>query len=175
MLFRSAAEAGWQPAVLRAIRPWLRGGFNYGSGDGDPNDARHGTFFQILPTPRVYARLPFFNLMNNRDAFGEVILRPSKMLTIRSDVHALALANRNDLWYSGGGMFQPWTFGFTGRPSNGQSGLATLFDVNADYNFNAHASFGVYYGHAAGKAVVQSIYPNGRNANFGYLELTFRM
>ncbi len=170
-----ALEAGWQPSVLTAIRPWLRGGFDYGSGDGNPNDSTHGTFFQILPTPRVYARFPFFNMMNIRDAFGEVVLRPSKLLTIRTDVHSLALANRNDLWYSGGGMFQPWSFGYTGRPSNGQSGLATLLDVSADYNINAHASLGAYYGHAAGKAVVQSIYPNGGSANFGYLELTFRM
>jgi hypothetical protein len=169
-----AAEAGWQPAGLRFIRPWLRGGFDYGSGDGNPNDNTHGTFFQILPTPRVYARFPFFNMMNNRDAFGELILRPSKALTIRTDVHSLALANRNDLWYNGGGVYQPWTFGYTGRPSNGQLGLATLSDVSADYNISPHASVGLYYSHAAGKLVVQSIYPSGRNANFGYVELTLR-
>jgi hypothetical protein len=171
----AAAEAGWQPPILRSVRPWLRGGFDYGSGDGNPNDSTHGTFFQVLPTPRVYARFPFFNMMNNRDAFGELVLRPSKAFTIRTDVHSLALANHHDLWYSGGGMFQPWTFGYTGRPSNGQSGLATLFDASADYNVNAHASVGVYFGHAAGKLVAQSIYPKGKNANFGYLEMTFRM
>jgi hypothetical protein len=170
-----AAEAGWQPRIWPAVRPWLRGGFDYGSGDSNPNDGTHGTFFQVLPTPRIYARFPFFNMMNNRDAFGELALRPSKSLSIRADVHSLALANRNDLWYSGGGMFQPWTFGYTGRPSNGQSGLATLFDISADYNVNPHASVGIYYGHAAGKLVVESIYPNGKHANFGYLEMTFRM
>jgi hypothetical protein len=170
-----AIEAGWQPSALRTLRPWLRGGYDYGSGDGNPNDNTHGTFFQVLPTPRVYARFPFFNMMNNRDVFGELILRPSKALTIRADVHSLTLADRSDLWYSGGGMFQPWTFGYTGRPSNGHSGMATLFDVSADYNVNAHASAGVYFGHAAGKLAVQSTYPNGRNANFGYLEVTLRM
>ena len=56
-----------------------------------------------------------------------------------------------------------------------ESSLATLFDISADYNVNPHASIGLYYGHAAGGLVVQSIYPNGKNANFGYLELTFRM
>ena len=169
------AEAGWQPPVLRTVRPWLRGGYDYGSGDGNPNDKTHGSFFQVLPTPRIYARFPFFNMMNCRDAFGELILRPSKALTIRADIHSLALANRNDLWYSGGGIYQPSTFGYTGRPSNGQVGLATLYDVNADYNLNSRVSIGVYYGHAAGKLVVQSVYPTGRNGNFGYLELTFRM
>jgi alginate export protein len=170
-----AAEAGWQSPVLLKVRPWLRGGYNYGSGDGNPNDNKHGTFFQVLPTPRVYARFPFFNMMNNRDAFGELVLRPSKALTIRADIHSLRLANKNDLWYSGGGMFQPWTFGYTGRPSDGQTGLATLYDASADYSVNTHFSIGAYYGHAAGKLVIQSIYPNGRNASLGYVELMFRL
>ena len=169
-----AAEAGWQPPVLRAVRPWLRGGYNYGSGDPNPNDGSHGTFFQVLPTPRVYARFPFFNMMNTRDTFGELILRPSKALSLRADIHALRLADRNDLWYSGGGMFQPWTFGYTGRSSNGQTSLATLSDISADYNLNNHVSLGAYFGHAEGKRAVQYIFPRGRSANFGYLELLLR-
>ena len=169
-----AAEAGWQPGFLAQLKPWFRGGYDYGSGDKNAGDSTHGTFFQVLPTPRVYARFPFFNMMNNRDVFGELQLRPSKKITVRSDVHSLRLANRNDLWYSGGGAFQPWTFGYTGRPSNGQSGLATLYDLSADYNVNGHVAIGTYYGHAAGKLVLQSIYPQGRNANLGYLELTFK-
>jgi hypothetical protein len=169
-----AAEAGWQPAGIPHLKPWLRGGYNYGSGDKNPNDGDHGTFFQVLPTPRIYARMPFFNMMNNRDAFGELILHPAKALTIRGDVHWLRLAQSNDLWYSGGGEYQPWTFGYTGRPSNGQSGLATLFDVSADYNMNAHLALSAYFGHANGKLVIQSIYPAGKNGNFGYLEATYK-
>ena len=57
-----AAEAGWQPPGLERIKPWLRVGYDYGSGDKGPNDATHGTFFQVLPSPRVYARFPFFNM-----------------------------------------------------------------------------------------------------------------
>ena len=40
-----AVEAGWQPRILPALRPWLRGGYDYGSGDDNPNDSTHGTFF----------------------------------------------------------------------------------------------------------------------------------
>lgn len=169
-----AAEAGWQPPVFPRIKPWLRGGYDYGSGDKNPNDSTHGTFFQALPTPRIYARFPFYNMMNMRDAFGEIVLRPSKRLTIRADGHSLALANSNDMWYLGGGAFQPWTFGYTGRPSNGQSGLATLYDMSGDFNCNRYFSLGLYYGHASGKLVAQSIYPNGKDANFGYVEMMFR-
>ena len=169
-----AVEAGWQPAALRKVRPWVRGGFNYGSGDGNPDDRTHGTFFQLLPTPRVYARFPFFNLMNLRDTFGEVIFRPYGNLTLRADVHALRLAHRNDLWYLGGGAFQPWTFGYTGRPSGGTSGLATLYDASVDYGFTPRASVSVYYGRAAGKSVVNNTYPLGTFAHFGFVELTVR-
>ncbi len=169
-----AAEAGWQLPVLAKVKPWVRGGFNYGSGDKNSNDATHGTFFQMLPTARVYARFPFFNMMNNRDSFGELILRPAKALTIRSDAHALSLANKNDLWYTGGGVYQPWTFGYTGRPSNGHSSLATLYDISADYTLNKHFTFGGYYGHASGKLVSEALYPADKNANLGYVELNYR-
>lgn len=169
-----AAEGGWQPAILTKVRPWIRGGFNYGSGDKNPNDGTHGTFFQILPTARQYARYPFFNMMNTRDAFGELILRPDKKWVVRTDVHSLALANRNDLWYQGGGVFQPWTFGFVGRPSNGNSGLATLFDTSADYAINTHVAVAAYYAHASGKSVTQALYPKNGDSNFGYLEFNYR-
>jgi hypothetical protein len=169
-----AAEAGWQPRLLPRLRPWLRGGYDFGSGDRNAGDSTHGTFFQVLPTPRIYARFPFFNMMNNRDVFGELVLRPTKKATVRSDIRSLRLANRNDLWYSGGGAFQPWTFGYTGRTSNGQLGLATLYDLSADYNVNSHLAIGTYYGYATGKLVLQSIYPQGKNAYLGFLEFTFK-
>lgn len=164
-------EGGWQPPVLPKLKPWLRGGYDYGSGDKNPNDNTHGTFFQVMPTPRVYARFPFFNMMNTRDAFGELIVRPHQSVVVRGDVHTIRLSSSSDLSYVGGGAFQPWTFGYIGRTSGGQTGLATLYDASADYNIGRHYSIGVYLGHAQGKLVMQSIYPKGRNGNFGFVEL----
>jgi hypothetical protein len=169
-----AAEGGFQPRILSAVRPWLRAGYFYSTGDGNPNDNVHGTFFAILPTPRVYARFPFFNEMNNRDLFGELMLRPRKNLTLRSDVHGLWLANRNDLWYSGGGAFQPWTFGYNGRPSNGATGLATLYDISADYQWTRAVSTGLYYGYARGGEVIRHIFPTDSNGALGFVEFNYR-
>jgi hypothetical protein len=168
-----AAEAGIQPNILKAVKPWIRGGYYYGSGDGNSQDGTHGTFFALLPTPRVYARFPFFNEMNNRDAFGEVILRPAKTVTVRVDGHHLSLASAKDLWYTGGGAFQPWTFGFQGRPSNGKSDFANLYDASLDYAFNKAASIGFYYGYAQGGDVIKAIYKNP-NGNLGFIELNYR-
>ena len=169
-----ALEAGYQLPAVQHLKPWLRGGYNFGSGDKNPADGTHGTFFQILPTARVYARFPFFNMMNMRDAFGELVLKPSKALVIRSDIHSLALASARDLWYSGGGAYSPWAFGYTGRTSNGQKGLATLYDISGDYTVNPHLLLGLYYGHASGKLVMQTIYPKDPYANLGYAEVTYR-
>ena len=169
-----AAEAGWQPSRLTTLRPWIRGGYNYGSGDHDPSDATHGTFFQALPTPRVYARFPFYNMMNTGDAFAELLLRPSSRFTVRTDVHALRLSDPQDLWYQGGGAFQPGTFGYVGRPSTGQTSLATLYDISADYTLSPHVFLGGYYGHAAGGRVTQALYPQGNGASLGYVEMTLR-
>lgn len=168
-----AAEAGWQPA-LSTMNPWVRGGYAYASGDGDPDDRRHGTFFQVLPTPRVYARFPFFNLMNTRDLFGELIVRPMKALTVRADAHAIRLADAADLWYQGGGAFQPETFGYTGRPSSGHSSLAFLYDTGCDARLSERLDLSGYYGVATGKAVPETIYPGDRRARFGYLEAIVR-
>jgi hypothetical protein len=111
--------------------------------------------------------------MNNKDVFGEVELRPGQNLVIRSDVQGLWLSSSQDLWYSGGGAFQPWTFGYRGRPSNGQTGLATLYDISADYNWKHGISVGLYFGYAVGGPVIKKIYPNDPNGTLGYTEFNY--
>lgn len=167
-------EAGLQPPVLRSFKPWLRAGYTFGSGDGDPGDSTHGSFFQLLPTPRLFALFPISNMMNNRDLFGIVILRPSGRLTVKQESHWLRLASGQDLWYSGGGAFQPWTFGFPGRPSNGSDALARIYDMNVDYVLNPHASMTAYWGYAFGGTVISKIYERNKNGSFGFLELNVR-
>ncbi len=166
-------EAGWQLPV-RMLKPWVSAGYSYGSGDGDPNNGRHSTFFQLLPTPRQYARFPFYNMMNNEDAYGTVNLRPVSKVSLRSEVHALRLASASDLWYLGGGAFQPKTFGYTGRPSNGNRGLANVWDLGADYQVTHSFSATLYYGHGWGKGVVAAIYPKDANGQLIFLETNYR-
>ncbi|MBI4165517.1 MAG: alginate export family protein [Acidobacteria bacterium] len=167
-----AAEAGLQPKVK--LKPWFRCGYFYSTGDGNPADGTHETFFQVLPTPRIYARFPFYNLMNNQDAFVQLILRPHPKWTIRSDAHTLRLTDWHDLWYSGGGAFQQTTFGYTGRPSGGSQSLANIYDVSVDYQLNAHLTLTGYYAGATGRTVIEKIYPTGAGGQFGYGELNWK-
>jgi hypothetical protein len=165
-------ELGWQPPV-KILKPWLSAGYSYGSGDGNPNDTRHGTFFQVLTTPRQYARFPFYNMMNNEDWYGTLNLRPASKLALRTEAHALRLANASDLWYSGGGAFQPKTFGYTGRPSNNFRGLGNVWDLSADYQLTKSLSTTFYYGHAWGKSVIAAIYPKDANGQLIFLETNY--
>lgn len=171
-----AAEAGYQFGgnAVGKIKPWLRAGYFRSTGDGDPNDTRHGTFFQILPTPRIYARFPFFNAMNNEDAFVQLRLKPHAKLALRTDVHHLRLGSTQDLWYTGGGAFQQKTFGYTGRPGNGRRTLGTLADLSVDYNLTPTTVLTLYIAGTRGSGVAESIYPDGKNARFAYLELMKR-
>jgi len=167
-------EGGFQPKILPGLKPWFRGGFTIGSGDGNPNDNRHGTFFQVLPTPRPYARFPFFNMMNTEDRFGALVLRPHAKITVSSEFHALRLSNANDLWYSGGGVFQPWTFGYVGRATSGRRSLGNLYDTSVEYRATRRATFTGYFGYAQGLATMQQVYPRGKDGEFGYLEVLFK-
>lgn len=167
-------EGGFQPAILPKLRPWLRGGFTDGSGDGNPNDNKHETFFQVLPTPRIYARFPFFNMMNTEDGFLSLILRPSPKVTVTSEFHSLRLSSVNDFWYSGGGAYQPWTFGYTGRSTSGRRSLANLYDTQVDYRVSRKITLTAYLGYAQGLAAVEKIYPGGAGGQFGYLEFLYR-
>src|SRR5439155_20542032 len=130
--------------------------------------------FQVLPTPRPFARFPFFNMMNNRDRFGIVTLRPHARITVSGEFHALRLSNRNDMWWAGGGAYQPWTFGYSGRATGGRASLANLYDTSAEYRMNPHVTFNGYFGYAQGRAAMEFIYPRGKNGQFGYLEAMYK-
>jgi len=113
-----ALEAGYQPN-WPLLKPWVRLGYFRSSGDRDPRDSRHGTFFQVLPTPRIYARFPFYNSMNSEDGFAQLTIRPHKRWSIQSELHQLWLGRGSDLWYQGGGAFQDNVLGFASKPSAG--------------------------------------------------------
>lgn len=167
-------EGGYQPALLPRLKPWIRGGYTIGSGDSNPNGKTHGTFFQLLPTPRPFARFPFFNMMNVEDGYGGLMLRPQAKVTISSEYHSLRLTSANDLWYSGGGAYQPWTFGYTGRSTSGRRSLANLYDTQVDYRATRKMTLTFYLGYAQGLAAIEQIYSQDKDGELGYVELLYR-
>lgn len=169
----AAVEGGFQ-LEKAPTAPWLRAGWFRSSGDSNTADGTHNTFFQVLPTPRVYARFPFYNLMNSTDEFAQVMDQPSKRLSLRSDLHWLQLTSGKDDWYQGGGAYDNKVFGFTPRPGNGHSSFASVFDASADWQTTKNIAINFYYAHAWGKSVVGAIYPADRNTQYGYVEFVYR-
>ena len=165
-----AAELGHQ-WTMAGWRPWLRGGILRASGDEDPGDDRHGTFFQMLPTVRRYSQTATYSQMNNTDLFAQALLRPTDPLTIRVDVHRIGLASSRDLWYSGSGATQSrgTLFGFSTRPSNGSTHLGTIVEGSADYAVSPHWSIGACWGVIRGGDVVRRSFA-GRTMTFGFIE-----
>jgi len=166
-------EAGYR-LIHAPTKPWLRGGIFRSTGDQNSTDSVHNTFFQMLPTPRIYARFPFYNLMNSTDRFVQFVDNPTKKIEVRSDLHFLKLTSANDLWYQGGGPFDNKVFGYTGRPAGGHNSFASLLDVSSDYQLNPSLALNLYYAHVFGKSVVANDFPAGTSSNYGYLEIIYR-
>jgi alginate export protein len=165
-------EIGWQP-TRKWWRPWVRAGALSTSADGNPNDGKHTTFFQILPTERQYARIPFYSMQNVEDYTGQLILRPSNRLQLRSEIHKVKLHGSKDLWYQGTGAFQNTSFGFEGRPARAAGGLANFIDLGGDITASSRLHFSFYAGAFSGKSTM-TLRANGRKAGFTYLELAYR-
>lgn len=168
----AAVEGGYQLTKV-STKPWLRGGWFRSTGDNHPTDDEHNTFFQILPTPRIYARDPFYNLMNSTDEFVQFMDQPIRKLSMRSDLHWLQLTSANDLWYQGGGAYDNKVFGYVGRPANGNSSFASMVDISADYQLSKYVALNFYYAHPWGKSVVEAIYPADRDSQYGYVEFVY--
>ncbi len=167
-----AFECGFQ-FTTTPWKPWIRGGYFVSSGDSDPNDGEHETFYQLLPTARKYALFPFYNLMNNEDLFVQAVLKPNDAITFRVDLHSLNLHEANDLWYMGAGPTQNAgsIFGYIGRPSGGTKNLGTVLEIAASYNFNRYVSANMYYGHAYGQEVIKSAYDADSGGDFFSMEM----
>ncbi|MBI2996587.1 MAG: alginate export family protein [Candidatus Melainabacteria bacterium] len=164
------AEGGFKPPKL-PWNPWLRAGWTITSGDNNPTNGTHNTFFQLLPTPRTYARTPIFNLMNTDDKFIQLVFNPRKKITTRIDFHKIDLNKPKDLWYFGGGAFRNSVFGYGGLPSGEKSDFINLLDLSLDYEITKFLNFTFYFGHVIGKDVVKTTY-QGRRGNYFYWEMT---
>ena len=165
-----SVEAGHQwPKAPGA--PWVRGGLLRTSGDDNPADGHHGTFFPMLPTVRRYSQSTLTTLANNRDVFAQIIVRPTAALTARVDIHALALASAADGWYGGSGATQEEgrIFGYTVRPSGGQQRVTNVLEASMEWRIHSRWTAAAYGAAATAGPVVRRSFRD-RPAAFFYLE-----
>jgi hypothetical protein len=145
------------------LKPALRGGYWWASGDSNPFDDRHGTFFQMLPSSRNYALSSVYTQMNLRDLFAQLQIEPRRFRA-RIEVHALHLANAADLWYQGSGATasEGRYFGFSGRASGGHTALGSVVEGTLDVPINKHWSISGYAGTMSAGDVVRHFFTDKR-------------
>ena len=165
-------ELGYQlPKVF--AQPWLRLGLNVASGDDDPLDGDHDTFFNVLPTNHLYYgfadQLAFQNLWNS---FVQLRLAPHPLLALNLFVHQFRLLEADDSRYAGSGAFDESAFGFPATTSGGHRNVGTEYDVVA--TFTPHAAVTVEAGFAwlDGGAVFRAAAE--RDVQFGYVSMELR-
>lgn len=164
-------ETGYRLTSLWAA-PWLRVGINSASGDTNPADGTHGTFFQMLPTAWLYAQFPFYNMMNNQDVLAQLVLNPHPRLSFRLDFHWLRVNSSQDFAYSGGGATKNDLFGYNGLPTNGRNELAYLTHFLLSASATQNLTFYFFYAHAWGQGIIASDFA-GTAGNYGYIETVF--
>ena len=164
-----ALEGGYQWKTR--WQPWVRAGFLHASGDDDPADDRHGTFFPMLPTVRKYALTTAYAPMNLDDVFVEVAIRPMSRLSARLDMRRVWLASAQDLWFSGSGPTQQRgsIFGYAGRRSGGFTDFGTVTQGAADVSLGGHWSVNSFIGLVHAGPVVGATF-TGRWLRFFYVE-----
>lgn len=158
----AVAEAGhkWTRAPMR---PWLRAGYLWASGDADGDDERHGTFFSMLPSSRQYALSSAYAQMNLHDAFLQLHIEPAR-LRARIEVHALHLASGADLWYQGSGATAKGDrfFGFAGRRSGGHTTLGSVVEGTVEVPIRSYWSINGYAGTMSAGDVIRHQFTNKR-------------
>jgi len=169
-----SAEGGYQFTKVFS-KPWFRMGYYVGSGDRDPTDGDHETFFQMAPGTRKYELLPYCDLMNMEDWFVQLIVHPLEKLMVRLDYHVLRVNEQDDRWYMGSGPTQEEgrIFGYIGRPTHGDSALAQELDLIANYEINPHWKVMVSYSHIFGKDVVRGVYGEDDDADYFSVGMAF--
>lgn len=146
-----------------SLRPWIRGGYAYASGDRDPFDNRHGTFFQMLPSSRKYALSAAYTQMNLKDAFVQAWIEPARF-SARVELHRLHLASADDLWYQGSGATASKParfFGFSGRGA-AATPLGTIVESVVDVPIKRFWSINGYVGTMWGGEVVKQSFSGNR-------------
>lgn len=177
--WQSLAQGSWATAVEIGYQlpdlwsePWLRAGFFKSSGDGDPTDHDHHTFFQLIPTARLYALTPFYNLMNNQDTSVQLIAKPLANVSVRTGFHWLQVSKGDDILYYGGGATKQDFFGYGGTAAGGDRQVGYATEIGVSWKPLPVLEIAGYYGHAFGGSVVENGFPGRDDIDYGFVETT---
>ena len=157
------------------LKPRLAAGFDYASGDDNPNDQHHNTFVNLYPTNhKFYGAMDFLSWQNLIDPYLKASIAPLKGLTIALTYNAFWLATTSDYFYqvnqaprtSGGYGLQPQNGSFAGQE----------VDLVATYQPTRFLQVQAGYGHYFTGDYVNQTFGNlggAHDANWVYLQAQF--
>ncbi|MDZ4402602.1 alginate export family protein [Prosthecobacter sp.] len=150
-------------------KPRLGIQYNYGSGDGDPNDGDIGTFQNLYPTNHMfYGYMDTTAWMNMHNPQINLSFTPTAKLKVMLDYHLYWMANTADAWYRVNGATRV-------RPVNGASTSASSFrgqeiDLTAIYKLNSHVALQTGYSVFLPGDYLSDTGPHS-TAHFGYFQV----
>ena len=144
--------------------------YDYASGDHDPNDGVHGTFFQYFPLGHKY--FGFCDLVarqNIHDLNAQYFLYLNKKTTFLLWHHIFWLDSARDALYNANGaatLYDP-----TG---NSGSYVGQETDITLQYNINPYSDLLIGYSHFWAGTFVRNLQPNGNDIDFTYIQYSIR-
>ncbi len=154
------------------LKPRLALGFDYGSGDGHPNDKEHNTFVNLYPTNhKFYGVMDLLSWQNLLDPYFKASIVPVKALSLSLTYNAFLLATTSDFFYQVN-QSPRTTGGYGIHPQNGSFAGQEL-DLIATYQpkpfLQVQGGFGHFF---TGDYVNQTLQNLGgaHDANWVYLQ-----
>ena len=169
-------EIGYQlPTLL--FKPWLRLGVAYASGDGNPSDSDHGTFFNVVPTNhKWYGYMDAIAFSNLEDYYLQLILELHRMISFSVDGHLFRLASDDEFWIGGSGAFNNKAFGYVFfTPVDGEEvrrNLGGELDFTLTLKPIKYLSFDMGYSHFFGGKGVEVVFDREDQMNWFYVQTT---
>jgi hypothetical protein len=174
--FATHIEGGYTFAPTD-FKPRLALGFDYASGDGNPNDKEHNTFVNLYPTNhKFYGAMDLLSWQNLIDPYLKASITPVKNLSVALTYNLFWLASTSDFFYQANQA--PRTTGGYGIHPQNSNFAGQEIDLIATYQawsfLQIQGGFGHYF---TGDYIDQTLQNLGgsHDANWVYLQaqLTF--
>jgi hypothetical protein len=165
-----------------SLMPRLGAEYNFGSGDGNAQDGKHGTFENLFPTNhKFYGYMDFVSLQNIHNIRLQSSFKPMSRLTVALEGHFFWLADTSDNFYNVGGARRGGVGTTPGTGYGINSGYSRYvgaeLDLVATYAVSPHITIEGGFGHFfRGGHVKQSLSAptfGSTDANFFYFQTNF--
>jgi len=172
--FGLIGEIGYQLAKV-SWKPWFRLGVAYASGDDDPSDSDHGTFFNLVPTNhKWYGYIDAVAFSNLQDYYFQSLFTLHKKVDLTIDGHLFRLASNMEFWIGGSGAFNNDAFGYTFfKPPQGKAierNLGTELDFTLKLKSFQYTVFDVGYSHFFGSSGVRVVFDKEDQMDWFYFQ-----